>query len=199
MHNSGQFIGFVASAASLLLGCSAILGIGDLPAPADGGPGGASSSGSGGPGDGSGSSSGSGATDGGGPDVSGFLGTWQTTGGTQTLSNCTNASNDGVTQIPTTIALMITTGTTSDLVGTYTGPGSSGCVIAMNVSGQVATGVVGQTCTQVAQGQTDVVRLDTYTFTISGNTAHEVGTATEMDQAATNFCDVAGDATYAKM
>ena len=202
------------------LGCSSILGIKDLPGPDDGGDdaepssGSASGSGSGSTsGSGSGSASGgrSGSTSGSGSGadtgtpadpLTPFLGTWQVTAGIQTLLSCTFAGNDSSNNVPTTVQLVWVRGTTSDIVGTYQGAGSSGCSIEANVSGNVATGVVPQPpCTEVASAQeTDRITLQSSTFTISGNTAHEVLRALDEDETTgPASCEIAGDTTLAKL
>ena len=207
------------------LGCSAILGIKDLPGPDGGGDdsgepssGSASGSGSGstsgsgsgsgsgsasGSGSRSGSASGSGASSGSSTDpLAAFLGTWEISGGTQTLSSCTFADNDGTITVPTTVQLVWVRGTTSDIVGTYQGAGSSGCSVEANVNGNVATAVIPQPpCTEVAQdGEVDSITLQSSTFTISGSTAHEVLEALDSDTTTgPATCEISGDSTLTKL
>jgi hypothetical protein len=131
-----------------------------------------------------------------------FLGTWQVSGGIQTMSSCTFAKNDASNNVPTTVELVWVRGTTSDLVGTYQGAGSSGCSIEANVSGNVATGVVPQPpCTEVAlNGETDSITLQSSTFTLSGNTAHEVVRALDQDETSgPASCEISGDTTLTKL
>jgi hypothetical protein len=170
-----------------------VLGIKDLPGPVDSGDGN------------TGGERDAGAADAGGggmPDANDpaavFLGTWQVSGGTQTLSNCTFAAHDGTEIVPTTVQIVWVRGTTTDIVGTYQGMNSTGCTIAADVHGNVATGVRGQTCTQFVQAETDVLTLGTYSFTIAGNTAHQLVTAKDVDQASGASCDLSGDSTYTR-
>ena len=129
-----------------------------------------------------------------------FLGTWQTTGGSQTLSQCTNPNANQTVSVPTTIALSFTAGTTSDLVGTYSGQDSSGCSFLANVvSSTTATAPAGQTCTEFVDGDTEVLTLATYTFMFSGNTAGETATGVLTDQTNPASCDVSASATYSRM
>ncbi len=159
---------------------------------------------------GSSGSSGSSAADGGGssgsPVDSGnsriamFLGTWQTTGGSQTLSQCTNPGADQTVPTPTTIALTFTAGTTSDLVGTYSGQDSTGCSFLANVvSSTTATAAAGQTCKEFTSGDTEVLTLGSYSFSLSGNTAGESATGVLVDQTNPASCNVSADATYSRM
>ena len=134
------------------------------------------------------------------PALAAFLGTWQLTSGNQSLSNCTNANADGDTVEPTTIQIVFTLGSTSDLVGTYQGQDSSGCSFNVNVNDTVATAVAGQTCTEVGTTETDLLALDTYTFVLSGTASDERGTGTITDEDDTSItCDFTGNATYQKL
>jgi hypothetical protein len=147
----------------------------------------------------SGTSSGS-VADSGNSRIAMFLGTWQTTGGSQTLSQCTNPNADQTVSVPTTIALTFTPGTTSDLIGTYSGQSSTGCSFLANaVSNTTATAAAGQTCTEFASGDTEVLTLATYTFMLSGNTAGESATGVLVDQTNPASCDVSESATYSRM
>jgi hypothetical protein len=129
-----------------------------------------------------------------------FLGTWQLTSGQQDLSNCTNPNADGNTLEATTIQLVFTVGTTSDLVGKYQGQGSSGCSFNVNVSGNVATALPNQTCTEVGTSETDLLSLASYTFTLSGTASDEAANGTITDEADTSItCDFQGEGTYQKI
>jgi hypothetical protein len=248
MRLSGSSVGLVAVTASLTLaafGCSAILGIDNLPGPGDAGTDGGNSSGSasggssgaassGGSSSGAASSSGApssssgatasgsgssgGATSGGRSssgaasgssgassgattsNLAAFLGTWQLTSGDQDLSNCTNPNADGDTLEPTTIQIVFTMGTTSDLVGTYQGQDSSGCSFKVNVSGNVATALPNQTCTEVGTSETDLLSLASYSFTLSGTASDEAANGTITDENDPSItCGFRGEATYAKL
>jgi hypothetical protein len=92
-------------------------------------------------------------------DVSRFLGSWRTTTGTTTLSAC----SDGVTRPPNTMVslpVIVTQGTTSDLVvdDTY------GCATKATVTGNTATILAGQTCTETATGATLTYTTSQCTF-----------------------------------
>jgi hypothetical protein len=231
MCGLGSALLVLGFAAGPTIGCSSILGIGDLPAPSDAGTaasssdgsgsgsggssgagstssgsggssgagsGGGSSEGGSGGSSGGGSSSGGTANDGGNSAVAAFLGTWQLTGGTETLSMCTTGADQTDVE-PTTIMLTFAPGATSDLVGTYGGQGSTGCSFLANVSGAVLTAPAGQTCTEFSSGDTDVLTLMTYTFTRSGNTAGESATGVIVDQTNPAMCDLSETATYTKI
>lgn len=97
-----------------------------------------------------------GNTDGGGSnaaDVERFLGTWATSTGKQTLSNCPVAG----TQNNVSVTLTVTKGASSDLV--FTNSLAPSCALSANVVGDTATLVDGQTC--VASFPNEV---DTYTY-----------------------------------
>jgi hypothetical protein len=125
------------------------------------------------------------------------------TGGIQVQSSCTFASDDMSNDVPTTVQLVWVRGTTSDLYGTYQGVGSSGCSLAANVNGNVAAGVVPQApCVEVSTDgtQTYSVTLQSATFTISGNTAHETLRALDQDETTgTASCEISGDTTLTKL
>ena len=218
MRISGSSMGVLAVAASLAFGCSAILGIDNLPGPSDAGGDGAGS-GSGGSGSSSGvassgvtasgvgvTSSGvssGGVTDSGGrTGIAAFLGTWKTAAGVETLSGCTQGVPDQHNAVPTTIDLVFTPGTTSDLVGTYTGQNSSGCSFLANVSGTTVTAPAGQKCTESSGTDTEVVTLESYSFAITGTAgtaANEVASGTITDETTSVTCDLSSRTTYTKM
>lgn len=122
-----------------------------------------------------------------------FIGTWQPTSGSETL-NCTGQpQTDSITD--NTIWQM---GTTSDLVQP---PDSSGCPLLANVSGNTATALPSQSCTESMSGLTLVLTVKSYTFTVAagGTTATESasGTAVTTGVAALS-CTVTESATYKK-
>ena len=233
MRISGSSMGVLAVGASLAFGCSAILGIDNLPGPGDAGGDGAGSA-SGGSGSGGASSSGvtasgvgvsssglsssgvtasgvgvtssgvssGGVTDSGGKtDLAAFLGTWKTMTGTETLTGCTGGVADQQNPVPTTVDLVFTPGTTSDLVGTFTGQNSSGCSFLANVvSATTATAPAGQTCTERSGTDTALLTLGAYHFIITGSTtADEVTSATITDETTSVTCTFSSRANYTKM
>ena len=104
----------------------------------------------------------------GGKNVQLFIGTWHTTSGTETLTCAGQAMSSSVDD---TIWQM---GTTSDLMQPVD---SSGCPFLANVSGNTATALPGQSCTQTMSGVTLKLTLTSYTFTVaaSGTTATDQG------------------------
>jgi len=97
-----------------------------------------------------------------------FIGTWHTTSGMQTL---TCAGQPQSSSVGDTIWQM---GTTSDLMQPVD---SSGCPFLANVSGNTATALPGQSCTQTMTGVTLKLTVTSYTFTVaaSGTTATDQG------------------------
>ena len=132
---------------------------------------------------GCGGSSGSSLADGGQADgvdrLAPFLGSWKLVSGTFTVT-CPNkppmteqATSDDSFQ----------RGTTSDLL-----LADPRCPLNLKVSGNIATAVAGQSCSNSAVTLT----VQSYTFKIDGNTGTEKGTAKAND------CESAGEATYTR-
>lgn len=94
-----------------------------------------------------------------------------------------------------------TPGTTSDLVGTFTGQNSSGCSFLANVvSATTATAPAGQTCTESSGTDTALLTLGAYHFIITGSTtADEVTSATITDETTSVTCNLSSRANYTKM
>lgn len=88
--------------------------------------------------------------------VAPFLGSWQTTTGTTTLT-----CNGTPQQLSDQGGLVITRGTSSDLLVT-----SASCTLAATIQGNVARLAAGQTCTERSATETDVFVYDNGTFTL---------------------------------
>jgi hypothetical protein len=108
-----------------------------------------------------------------------FLGSWKLVSGTFTVT----CPNKPPTTQQATSDDSFQRGTTSDLL-----LADPECPLNLNVSGNVATAVAGQSCS--SSGVTLMVQ--SYTFTIDGNTGTEKGTAQ------IGGCASAGEATYTR-
>jgi hypothetical protein len=199
MRSVGTSVAVIALSVTCAAGCSAILGIGDLPGPGDDdGGAGASSGGSSSGGSGSGASSGAGGGTSSGSDnaaaLAQFRGTWDLTGGSFTLSDCSNGVPDDTEPETPGAADVFVAGTTSDLVLI-----AGSCDLAVNLSGpdEVVQARAGQSCTDPSSGES--IEVTTYSFTISGGTEADeliTGTATVLSAGLT--CKYSATATYEK-
>ena len=134
-------------------GCSALIGISDVPTPGDGGAGT------------TGNGNGNGGT---GADVSSFVGTWSTSTGVLAL-RCETTPNPYSTTQPVTASLVVTKGTSSDLVFT-----TSTCAILANVAGDTATILPGQSCSTTSANETDTYNYTSGTFVVAAGGATAV-------------------------
>jgi len=141
------------------------------------------------PGDGG---NGPGGGDGGGKNLQLFIGTWHVASGIETL-NC--AGQTDTSAVTDTIWQM---GTTSDLLQP---PDSTDCPLLANVSGNTATAVPNQSCSETMSGSTLTLTLTSYTFTVaaSGTTATDNGSgAALVTGAISTSCTLTENATYTK-
>jgi hypothetical protein len=76
----------------------------------------------------------------------------------------------------------------------------AGCSFLANVaSSTTATAAAGQTCTEFTGGDTEVLTLQSYSFTVSGNTAGESATGVLTDQTDPASRNVSANATYSRI
>ena len=129
----------------------------------------------------------------GGKNLSLFIGTWQPTSGSETVTCAGQAQTDTITD--NTVWQM---GTSSDLVQP---PDSSGCSLLANVSGNTATALPHQSCTQTMTGLTLTLTVTSYTFTVAagGTTATEMASGTAVTSGTASLtCTVTESAMYKK-
>jgi hypothetical protein len=123
-----------------------------------------------------------------------FLGTWTPTSGAIALNCGGTITSDRATDTTKWVA-----GTTSDLVQPAD---SSGCSLRANVSGNTATLLPGQMCTQQTNGSSLTIALSTYTFTVAsdGKTASEQASGTAVLTGATTAdCTYNATVSYTKV
>ena len=126
---------------------------------------------------------------GGGDAVSKFTGTWEVIG-TRT-GTCSDGST--ATPVSSTGQVLVTEGTTSDLV--RAGKTAMACPIPLNVSGNRATLGGTATCTD-DDGNT--LQFLTWTLTVDGDSGSETGTATVAIPAAGGSCNLSFSATLTR-
>jgi hypothetical protein len=125
--------------------------------------------------------------------TSAFIGTWQYTTGTQTLTCGSTSTTTALTGM-----VQLQEGTAPGTIE-YIGP--NGCDFTLNVSGDTLSGTAGAPCTQMLSGVTAMETLTALTATLNGSTITETAAVSAVlnENGASEDCTASTTATLTQV